>query len=184
MVQNVFTVAKIVALAALILGGFVLWARLGAPPPVPNAPAPRDSLAAGARRGVRRRAVHHRRLAADEHGRRRDPGSGADDPARAGARHRDRGRDLPRRERGVPARVRPRRAGGEQRRRRGYGNADGRAGRRDVHHRRGDAVDPRLRERGDAGHVADLLRDGAGWRVPPGGGASASAIRLAAHLDR
>ena len=46
-VQNVFTVAKIVALAALILGGLALWTKLGAPPAVPNAPASRDSLAAG-----------------------------------------------------------------------------------------------------------------------------------------
>jgi APA family basic amino acid/polyamine antiporter len=47
MLQNVFAVAKIAALAALILGGFALWAKLGAPPPVPNAPPPRESLAAG-----------------------------------------------------------------------------------------------------------------------------------------
>ena len=47
MLQNVFAVAKIAALAALILGGFALWAKLGAPPLVPNAPAPRESLAAG-----------------------------------------------------------------------------------------------------------------------------------------
>jgi basic amino acid/polyamine antiporter, APA family len=46
-VQNIFTVAKIVALGALILGGFVLWAKLGNPPPVPDAPAPRASLLSG-----------------------------------------------------------------------------------------------------------------------------------------
>ncbi len=46
-VQNVLAVAKIAALAALILGGLVLWARVGAPPPVANAPAPRASLASG-----------------------------------------------------------------------------------------------------------------------------------------
>ena len=46
-VQNVLTVAKIVALAALILGGLALWAKVGAPPPVPNAPPPRASLASG-----------------------------------------------------------------------------------------------------------------------------------------
>jgi basic amino acid/polyamine antiporter, APA family len=45
--QNVFAVAKIAALAALILGGFALWAKLGMPPLVPNAPPPRESLAAG-----------------------------------------------------------------------------------------------------------------------------------------
>ena len=46
-VQNVFTVAKIVALGALILGGLVLWAKLGNPPPVPSAPTPRASLLSG-----------------------------------------------------------------------------------------------------------------------------------------
>ena len=82
-VQNVLAVAKIVALAALILGGLALWTKLGVPPPVPNAPAPRDSLASGSGGGVRRRAVHDRRLAADEHGGGRDPRPGADDSARA-----------------------------------------------------------------------------------------------------
>ena len=47
LVQNVLAVAKIAALAALILGGFVLWNSLGAPLPVPNAPPPRESLAQG-----------------------------------------------------------------------------------------------------------------------------------------
>lgn len=47
MLQNVFAVAKIAALAALILGGFALWAKLGTPPLVPNAPPPRESLPAG-----------------------------------------------------------------------------------------------------------------------------------------
>ena len=46
-VQNVLAVAKIAALAALILGGFALWAKVGAPLPVPNAPPPRASLASG-----------------------------------------------------------------------------------------------------------------------------------------
>lgn len=46
-VQNILTVAKIVALGALIVGGFVLWARLGTPMPVPNVPAARPSLLAG-----------------------------------------------------------------------------------------------------------------------------------------
>jgi len=45
--QNVFAVAKIAALAALIVGGFALWTKLGAPLPVPNAPPPRASLASG-----------------------------------------------------------------------------------------------------------------------------------------
>ena len=45
--QNVLAVAKIAALAALILGGFALWTKLGAPPPMPNAPPPRASLASG-----------------------------------------------------------------------------------------------------------------------------------------
>jgi APA family basic amino acid/polyamine antiporter len=47
LVQNVLTVAKIVALATLIVGGLVLWTKLGLPAPVPNAPPPRASLAAG-----------------------------------------------------------------------------------------------------------------------------------------
>ena len=47
LVQNVFAVAKIAALAALILGGFALWAKVGVPPPVATAPAPRASLASG-----------------------------------------------------------------------------------------------------------------------------------------
>lgn len=46
-VQNVLTVAKVLALGALIVGGFALWNRLGAPPLVTNAPAPRENLAAG-----------------------------------------------------------------------------------------------------------------------------------------
>ena len=46
-VQNVLAVAKIAALAALILGGLALWARVGAPPPVANPPAPRASLVSG-----------------------------------------------------------------------------------------------------------------------------------------
>jgi APA family basic amino acid/polyamine antiporter len=46
-VQNIMTVAKIVALAVLILGGLALWTRMGAPLPLPVAPAPRTSLLAG-----------------------------------------------------------------------------------------------------------------------------------------
>lgn len=46
-VQNVLTVAKVVALGALIVIGLALWTRLGLPPAVPDAPPPRDSLAAG-----------------------------------------------------------------------------------------------------------------------------------------
>lgn len=46
-VQNTLTVAKIVALAALIVFGLAMWARLGTPPAVASAPAPRESLAAG-----------------------------------------------------------------------------------------------------------------------------------------
>jgi APA family basic amino acid/polyamine antiporter len=45
-VQNVLTVAKIVALGALIVAGAAMWSRLGAPVPVTDAPAARDSLAA------------------------------------------------------------------------------------------------------------------------------------------
>jgi APA family basic amino acid/polyamine antiporter len=46
-VQNALTVAKIVALAGLIVAGFALWASVGAPLPVADAPAPRGSLLAG-----------------------------------------------------------------------------------------------------------------------------------------
>ena len=46
-VQNVLTVAKIVALGALIVAGFALWNSVGAPLPVVAAPAPRDSLFTG-----------------------------------------------------------------------------------------------------------------------------------------
>jgi APA family basic amino acid/polyamine antiporter len=46
-VQNVLTLAKIVALGALVVSGFWLWAAVGAPVPVPDAPAPRSSLLAG-----------------------------------------------------------------------------------------------------------------------------------------
>ncbi len=46
-VQNVLTVAKITALGALIVVGFVLWARVGAPLPVASAPPPRSTLGAG-----------------------------------------------------------------------------------------------------------------------------------------
>lgn len=46
-VQNVMTVAKIVALGILILGGVFLWGRLGSPPPVAHPPAPRATIVAG-----------------------------------------------------------------------------------------------------------------------------------------
>jgi APA family basic amino acid/polyamine antiporter len=46
-VQNVLAVAKIAALAALILGGLALWTSIGAPVPVPDAPPARESLVAG-----------------------------------------------------------------------------------------------------------------------------------------
>ncbi len=46
-VQNALTVAKVVALGALIVAGFMLWASVGVPPAVADAPAPRDSLFAG-----------------------------------------------------------------------------------------------------------------------------------------
>ena len=45
--QNLLTVAKIVALGALIVAGLALWNSVGAPLPVANAPAPRDSLVGG-----------------------------------------------------------------------------------------------------------------------------------------
>lgn len=47
-VQNILTIAKILALAALIVGGLVLWQSLGGPPSVPDAPAPRTSIFSGA----------------------------------------------------------------------------------------------------------------------------------------
>src|SRR5688572_28972933 len=46
-VQNILTVAKIVALGALIVAGFVLWASVGDPAPVLSPPPPRDTLVAG-----------------------------------------------------------------------------------------------------------------------------------------
>lgn len=45
--QNVLTGAKIIALAALIVGGLVLWGAMGPPAAIPAAPPPRDSLVAG-----------------------------------------------------------------------------------------------------------------------------------------
>ncbi|HUO51223.1 MAG TPA: amino acid permease [Gemmatimonadaceae bacterium] len=45
-VQNVLTVAKVLALAALIVGGLVLWGRVAPPAAVPGAPAPRTPLIA------------------------------------------------------------------------------------------------------------------------------------------
>jgi APA family basic amino acid/polyamine antiporter len=38
-VQNLCTVAKVSAIAALVVGGALAWRTLGAPPPVPTAPA-------------------------------------------------------------------------------------------------------------------------------------------------
>ena len=46
-VQNVMTVAKIAALGILILGGALLWGRLGSPPPVAHPPLPRSTIVAG-----------------------------------------------------------------------------------------------------------------------------------------
>jgi APA family basic amino acid/polyamine antiporter len=46
-VQNTLTVAKIVALGALIVAGFVLWNAVGAPPAVTDAPPPRASIISG-----------------------------------------------------------------------------------------------------------------------------------------
>jgi len=46
-VQNALTVAKIVALGALIVAGFVLWNAVGDPAPVIDAPAARESLFSG-----------------------------------------------------------------------------------------------------------------------------------------
>ena len=46
-VQNALTVAKIVALAGLIVAGFALWNAVGPAPVVANAPAPRSSLLSG-----------------------------------------------------------------------------------------------------------------------------------------
>ena len=46
-VQNVFAVAKIVALAALIVLGLFMWNSVGPPAPVLAAPPPRDSVVAG-----------------------------------------------------------------------------------------------------------------------------------------
>ncbi|MGH7711189.1 MAG: APC family permease, partial [Gemmatimonadaceae bacterium] len=46
-VQNVFTVAKIVALGALIVGGLVLWGRMGSSSQVPSSQYPAPSLLSG-----------------------------------------------------------------------------------------------------------------------------------------
>ena len=46
-VQNALTVAKIVALAGLIVAGFALWTAVGPAPAVADAPAPRSSLLTG-----------------------------------------------------------------------------------------------------------------------------------------
>ncbi len=46
-VQNILTVAKIVALGALIVLGVVLWNAVGLPPAVADVPPPRASLTAG-----------------------------------------------------------------------------------------------------------------------------------------
>jgi APA family basic amino acid/polyamine antiporter len=46
LVQNILTVAKVAALGALIAGGLVLWARVGAPPSIVEAPAARTPLIA------------------------------------------------------------------------------------------------------------------------------------------
>jgi APA family basic amino acid/polyamine antiporter len=46
-VQNILTVAKIVALGALIVAGLALWTSVGAPLPVADAPAPRESIIGG-----------------------------------------------------------------------------------------------------------------------------------------
>ncbi|HEY9449757.1 MAG TPA: amino acid permease, partial [Gemmatimonadaceae bacterium] len=46
-VQNIFTVAKVLALGALIVAAFALWSHLSGAPPVVNAPAPRSSIVAG-----------------------------------------------------------------------------------------------------------------------------------------
>ena len=46
--QNVLTIAKILALAVLILGGLALWQSVGAPLPMPDAPAPPASIVTGA----------------------------------------------------------------------------------------------------------------------------------------
>jgi basic amino acid/polyamine antiporter, APA family len=45
--QNALTVAKIVALGALIVAGFALWNKVGAPLPVADAPPPRSSIFSG-----------------------------------------------------------------------------------------------------------------------------------------
>ena len=46
-VQNALTVAKLVGLGALIIGGLLLWGQIGPPPVVPDAPPPRESLGVG-----------------------------------------------------------------------------------------------------------------------------------------
>ena len=81
--QNALTVAKIVALAALILGRLRCYGRGGRARSGGRRAAASGSLRQWIRGGVCRGAVHHRWLAADEHGGRRDPATRVDDPARA-----------------------------------------------------------------------------------------------------
>ena len=104
--QNLLTVAKIVALGALIVAGFALWNSVGAPLPVANAPAPRESILAGFAAAFV--AVlftiggwQQLNMVAGEIRR-----PGVDHSAGAHAWHRDRDRDLPRRKRRVRARAR------------------------------------------------------------------------------
>lgn len=47
LLQNVLTAAKIIALAALIVGGLVLWNSIGSTPAIAEAPPPRSSALAG-----------------------------------------------------------------------------------------------------------------------------------------
>ena len=161
-VQNVLAVAKISALAVLIVGGLVLWAKVG------RAAAGGERARAARvarewpRRRVRRRPVHDRRLAADEHG----GGGDSSDPARTIPRALALGIGIViacylGRERRLPARVRPGRARREQRGGGGYGDAARRVDGRDAHHGRGDALDPWVRQCGDPRDATDLFRHGA-----------------------
>ena len=108
---NIFTLSKIAA-----LGGVDRHRPRAASGHAAGGRGP-GRAPARARRGgrVRRGALHDRRMAADQHGGRRDSRSGAHAPPGARDRNRDRDRRVSRREHRVFEDARPRRARGQHR---------------------------------------------------------------------